>query len=90
MDHHDEQAHPKVTFSRPRPADVVTNIVESVAEDVKDTTRVLAVLCDNESGVLSRVTGAFQIDAPKYRAVLLMLMSGGVDNGRGLHPSPTC
>lgn len=44
-------------FSRPKPAEVVTNIVESVAEDVKDTTRVLAVLCDNESGVLSRVAG---------------------------------
>jgi hypothetical protein len=43
---------------RPRPADVVSSIVESVAADEKDGTRVLAVLCDNEAGVLSRVAGA--------------------------------
>ena len=42
---------------RPRPAEVVSSIVESVAADEKDGTRVLAVLCDNEAGVLSRVAG---------------------------------
>ena len=31
--------------------------MESVAADEKDATRVLAVLCDNEAGVLSRVAG---------------------------------
>ena len=42
---------------RPRPAEVVSSIVEGIAADTQDGTRVLAVLCDNEAGVLSRVAG---------------------------------
>ena len=55
-------------YSRPRPVDVVSNIVEAVQADTPDAGRVLAVLCDNEAGVLSRVVGTlsargFNIDS---------------------------
>lgn len=68
MDHNDLPRDPGMRFTRPRPAEVVESIVESVSADVKDTTRVLAVLCDNEAGVLSRVAGTlsargFNIDS---------------------------
>ena len=58
------------TFHRPRPSEMVSSIVASVAAsaDEKDSTRTIAVLCDNESGVLSRVAGTlsargFNIDS---------------------------
>jgi acetolactate synthase-1/3 small subunit len=48
--------------------DVVSHIVDGVAADAPDRTRTIAVLCDNESGVLSRVAGTlsargFNIDS---------------------------
>lgn len=64
----DSVTAPAPSYTRPAPREVVSNIVEALSQDSRDDTHILAVLCDDESGVLSRVVGTlsargFNIDS---------------------------